>query len=50
MIDWGENDVNDEGVALDSSEITLEDSGQGMELCCKMPNFFKELFHEFYQL
>lgn len=32
MIDWGENDVTEGGVTLDSSGITLEDSGQDGEL------------------
>ena len=49
MIDWGENDVTDGGVTLDSSGITLEDSGQGKERRCIMTNFFKELCHEIYQ-
>ena len=49
VIDWGENDVTDGGVTLDSSGITLEDSGQGKERRCIMTNFFQELCHEMYQ-
>lgn len=32
VIDWGENDVTDGGVALDRSGVTLEDSGQDGEV------------------
>ena len=49
MIDWGENDVTEGGVTLDSSGITPEDSGQGKVRRCIMTNFFKELCHEIYQ-
>ena len=49
MIDWGENDVTDGGVALDRSGVTLEDSGQGKERGCIMTNFFKKMCHEIYQ-